>query len=170
MRKESGEKYLESFERFLTIRYSFVNFDFALVQVLLAFLSLGLARFVISYDIACKYHIHFLSRIADAAWPLMTAEQQATWLSAVAVWLVPKFHLAAHIEGCADKFSFNWTKNVGRTCGELVESNWASLGLLAYSTREMGFGHRRDTINDAMSDWNWRKAIGEGIDDCCCDT
>ncbi|KAF8581767.1 hypothetical protein K439DRAFT_1353103 [Ramaria rubella] len=78
------------------------------------------------------------------------------------VWLVPKFHLAAHIEGCVDKFSFNWTKNVGRTCGKLVESNWASLGLLANSTREMGFGHQRDTINDAMSDWNWHKATNKG--------
>ncbi|KAF8493322.1 hypothetical protein BU17DRAFT_59591, partial [Hysterangium stoloniferum] len=75
--------------------------------------------------------------------------------------LVPKFHLAAHIEGCADKFSFNWTKNVGRTCGELVESNWAALGMMATSICEMGFGHRRDTINDAMCDWNWRKATGE---------
>ncbi|KIJ31226.1 hypothetical protein M422DRAFT_186291 [Sphaerobolus stellatus SS14] len=45
------------------------------------------------------------------------------------VWLVPKFHLASHIDGCADKFSFNWTANVGRTCGEIVESNWASLNL-----------------------------------------
>ena len=126
-------------------------------------MSLGLTRIVISYDIACKYQIHFLKRIGDLAWPLMTPEQQAMFLTCSIVWLIPKFHLAAHIEGCADKFSFNWTKNVGRTCGELVESNWASLGALATSTREMGFGHRRDTLTDAMADWNWRKAINEGM-------
>ncbi|KIJ43297.1 hypothetical protein M422DRAFT_170042, partial [Sphaerobolus stellatus SS14] len=45
---------------------------------------------------------------------------------------VPKFHLAAHIEGCADNHSFNWTKNVGRTCSKNVESNWASLNGLRF--------------------------------------
>ncbi|KIJ28705.1 hypothetical protein M422DRAFT_93636, partial [Sphaerobolus stellatus SS14] len=73
---------------------------------------------------------------------------------------VPKFHLAAHIDGCADKFSFNWTNNVGRTCGELVESNWATMNGLATSTREMGYGHRKDVITDAMNFWNFRKAGG----------
>ncbi|KIJ30400.1 hypothetical protein M422DRAFT_128077, partial [Sphaerobolus stellatus SS14] len=53
--------------------------------------------------------------------------------------------------------SFNWTKDVGRTCGELVESNWASLNLLATSVWEMGFGHHCDTLNDAMNDWNHQK-------------
>lgn len=122
---------------------------------------MGLRRIIVSYDIACKYHIHFLERIANMEWPLMTPTEQSQFLSCDVVWLVPKFHLAAHIEGCADRFSFNWTKNVGRTCGELVESNWASLGAIATSIREMGFGHRRDTLNDAMLDWNWRKATGE---------
>ncbi|KIJ26616.1 hypothetical protein M422DRAFT_117298, partial [Sphaerobolus stellatus SS14] len=62
-----------------------------------------------------------------------------------------------HIEGCADKFSFNWTPNIGCTCGEIVKTNWASLNLLATSTREMGMGHWKDTLNDAQMDINWRK-------------
>ncbi|KIJ24895.1 hypothetical protein M422DRAFT_194169, partial [Sphaerobolus stellatus SS14] len=74
---------------------------------------------------------------------------------------VPKFHLAAHIEGCADKYSFNWTKDVGRTCGENVESNWSSLNGLATSVREMGFGNRRDSITDAMLHHNWWKNTSE---------
>ena len=73
------------------------------------------------------------------------------------VWLVPKFHLASHVDGCADQFSFNFTKGVGRTCGELVESNWANLNGLATSTREMGYGHRKDIIMDAMNFWNYKK-------------
>ncbi|KAF8497008.1 hypothetical protein BU17DRAFT_59393, partial [Hysterangium stoloniferum] len=124
-------------------------------------MQMGLHRIIISYDIACKYHINFMERIAERSWPLMTPTEQSLFSALIVVWLVPKFHLAAHIEGCVDKFSFNWTKNVGRTCGELVESNWAALGMMATSIREMGFGHRRDTINDAMCDWNWRKATGE---------
>lgn len=119
---------------------------------------------VVSYDIACKYHIHFIDRATHPDWPLITTQEakKINDKEVEIIWLVPKFHLAAHIEGCADKFSFNWTKNVGRTCGELVETNWASLNLLATSTREMGFGHRRDTLIDAQNDWNWRKATREG--------
>jgi len=94
-------------------------------------------------------------------YPLLSPEEMAAFRAMEVKWLVPKFHLASHIEGCADNFSFNWTKNVGRTSGESVETNWASLNLLATSTREMGFGHHRDIINDAMGDWNWGKATRE---------
>ncbi|KIJ48789.1 hypothetical protein M422DRAFT_90078, partial [Sphaerobolus stellatus SS14] len=73
------------------------------------------------------------------------------------IFLVPKFHLASHIDACADRFLFNWTKNVGRTCGEIVETNWVNLNLLATSTREMDAGHRKDTLTDAKIDMNWCK-------------
>ena len=140
----------------------FVNFDFALVNVLIGLINAGVRRVVISYDIACKYNIHFMERIIHPAFPLVTPQQLKALQNMEIVWLVPKFHLAAHIEGCADRFSFNWTKDVERTCGESVESNWASLNGLATSSREMGFGHQRDTLIDAMGDWNWRKAVNEG--------
>ena len=143
-------------------RGSFVNFDFPLAHVLANILRLRIKRIVISYDIACKYHIHFRSRIVNTTWPLLNTDQLAILDQAKIIWLVPKFHLAAHVEGCADQFSFNWTVDVGRTCGESVETNWASLNLLATATREMGFGHRRETLSDAMLDWNWRKAINGG--------
>ncbi|KIJ56092.1 hypothetical protein M422DRAFT_150318, partial [Sphaerobolus stellatus SS14] len=58
-------------------------------------------------------------------------------------------------------FSFNWKKKVGRTSGELVEMIWASLNQLAMATREMGYGHHNDTLMDAMSDHNYRKAVNE---------
>ncbi|KIJ48953.1 hypothetical protein M422DRAFT_247327 [Sphaerobolus stellatus SS14] len=140
----------------------FVNFDFAVTQVLADILERGISRIVISYDIACKYHIHFHDRIHNCDWPLMTRQQRRQLREMDLVWLVPKWHLSAHIDGCQDKFSFNWTSNVGRTCGEIVETNWASLNLLATATREMGFGHRRDTLNDSMIDTNWRKLVNEG--------
>jgi len=125
-------------------------------------LDSGLKRVVISYDIASKYHIHFLEHVAHPLYPLFTSEELIQLESTNLVWLVPKFHLASHIEGCADHFSFNWTKDVGQTSGESVETIWASFNHLATSTREMGFGHRQDTLNDAMIDWNWQKAIAEG--------
>jgi hypothetical protein len=79
-------------------------------------------------------------------------------------WLVPKFHLASHIDGCADNYGFNSTRNVGRTCGEQIETQWSALNPLGPSTSEMGFGARRDTLGDNMNDWNWGKSIREGTE------
>jgi len=65
------------------------------------------------------------------------------------IWWVPKFHQASHIDTCVDYFSFNWTHNIGRTCGELVKANWSGLNGLTTSTKEMRFGHSPDALNDA---------------------
>ncbi|KAJ6487351.1 hypothetical protein DFH09DRAFT_1339464 [Mycena vulgaris] len=76
--------------------------------------------------------------------------------------LVPKFHLPAHIEACNLRFSFNLTRYVGWTDGEAPERGWANTNPLASSTKEMGPGSRRDTLNDHFNDWNYKKIIGLG--------
>ena len=48
--------------------------------------------------------------------------------------LVPKFHLPAHIESCHRSFSFNFACFVGWTNREAPEHGWADLNGLAYST------------------------------------
>lgn len=77
--------------------------------------------------------------------------------------LVPKFHLPAHIKPCRTRFSFNYTPGVGRTDGEAPERGWAEVNPLAASTREMGPGARRDTLDSHFGDYNWRKTIGLGM-------
>ena len=89
--------------------------------------------------------------------------KQELWNSVRYVtYLVPKFHLPAHIEACNLLFSFNLTPGVGRTDGEAPERGWANINPLAHSTKEMGPGTRRDTIDDHFGDWNWKKVIGMG--------
>ncbi len=73
--------------------------------------------------------------------------------------LVPKFHLMAHIEKCQRTHSFNKTLGVGQTDGEAPECTWAASNLVASSTKEMGPGSRRDTLDDHFNDHNWRKVI-----------
>jgi len=101
--------------------------------------------------------------MGNSSWPLLDEDELKRLKQIELVWLVLKFHLAAHIEGCADRFSFNWTTDVGRTCGEIVESNWSKMNGVATATREMGFGQRRDTIIDVMAHFNFTKAINEGM-------
>ncbi|KAJ7811147.1 hypothetical protein B0H14DRAFT_3090662 [Mycena olivaceomarginata] len=76
--------------------------------------------------------------------------------------LVPKFHLPAHIEACNLKFSFHLTRDVGQTDGEAPERGWADANPLARSTKEMGPGFRRDTMDDHFNDWNHKKIIALG--------
>ncbi|SJL15638.1 uncharacterized protein ARMOST_19142 [Armillaria ostoyae] len=75
------------------------------------------------------------------------------------LYLVPKFHLPAHILKCRDNFLFNFSAKVGRTDGEAPERGWAATNALAASTKEMGPGARRDTLDDHFGDYNWRKII-----------
>jgi hypothetical protein len=78
------------------------------------------------------------------------------------IYLVPKFHLPAHVAACRTRFSFNFTKGVGRTDGEAPERGWAEVNPLAASTKEMGPGSRRDTLDAHFGDYNWRKVVGMG--------
>ncbi|KAH6888259.1 hypothetical protein BKA70DRAFT_1121889 [Coprinopsis sp. MPI-PUGE-AT-0042] len=72
---------------------------------------------------------------------------------------VPKFHLPAHVAACHTSFSLNYASGVGRTDGEAPERGWANTNELAYSTREMGPGSRRDTLDDNFGDSNWSKIV-----------
>ncbi|KAG2745146.1 hypothetical protein P692DRAFT_20742764, partial [Suillus brevipes Sb2] len=111
----------------------------------------------VSYDIACQWHKHLWQRMST-----MPAHLQLDHTSKLVRFFVPKFHLPAHILKCQSAFSFNFSKNVGRTDGEAPERGWSNINPVASSTKEMGPGSRRDTLDDHFGDWNWKKSIGLG--------
>ncbi|KAG1726701.1 uncharacterized protein EDB91DRAFT_1330919 [Suillus paluster] len=97
----------------------------------------------VSYDIACQWH--------KRLWHCMSAFLFSMHLShtvKTVSFFVPKFHLPAHIEQCQTSFSFNFKSGVGRTDGEAPEHGWANINPVASSTKEMGPGARRDTLDD----------------------
>ncbi|PBK62771.1 hypothetical protein ARMSODRAFT_990401 [Armillaria solidipes] len=99
---------------------------------------------VISYDIACQWHKNFFTRVGQ-----YPSKLQPHQLERNILYLVPKFHLPAHI----------LLSKVGRTDGEAPERGWAATNALANSMKEMGPGSRRDTLDDHFGDYNWRKII-----------
>ncbi|KAJ7247447.1 hypothetical protein B0H12DRAFT_1203221 [Mycena haematopus] len=116
-----------------------------------------LLRLFASYDIACQWLLNIWIRMEKYKDPTLTL----TGIQFVN-FLVPKFHLPAHIEACNLKFSFNLTRYVGQTDGEAPERGWADANPLARSTKEMGPGFRRDTLDDHFNDWNHKKIIALG--------
>ncbi|KAJ7243627.1 hypothetical protein B0H12DRAFT_1022985, partial [Mycena haematopus] len=117
-----------------------------------------LIRFFISYDIACQWHLNLWIRMMNYEDATLTVVGDKMYFT----FLVPKFHLPAHIEACNLKYSFNLTRFVGQTDGEAPERGWADANPLARSTKEMGPGFRRDTLDDHFNDWNYKKIIALG--------
>jgi hypothetical protein len=60
------------------------------------------------------------------------------------------------------------TPGAGLGDGEAPERGWGELNPLATSTREMGPGTRRDTLDFHFGDYNWRKVVrlGESSFEC----
>ena len=52
---------------------------------------------------------------------------------------------------------------MGRTDGEEPKRGWVNLNAAASSTKDMGPGHCRDTIDDYMGDWNWKQLVRLGL-------
>ncbi|KAJ7744329.1 hypothetical protein B0H16DRAFT_1322199 [Mycena metata] len=131
-------------ERYLNMDYMFLR----------SIAGSTLRRFFVSYDIACQWHIHVWDRM------LTYRDVDITILGKKFVtFLIPKFHLPAHIEECNLKFSFRLTRDVGQTDGEAPERGWANTNPLAKSTKEMGPGSRRNTLDDHFNDWNHKRII-----------
>lgn len=129
--------------------HRYIYMDYALFSTLLLNSP---ERLVISYDIACQWSRKVTQRIAlYPAWLQPRQNMQEV------VYLVPKFHLPAHILRCRLLYSFNWTPHVARTDGEAPERGWSASNAAAGSTIQMGPGSRRDTLDDHWGDQNWRK-------------
>ncbi|KAF9463104.1 hypothetical protein BDZ94DRAFT_1193298 [Collybia nuda] len=111
-------------------------------------------RILTSFDIVCQWTIYLALRCSIYPPNLLHAF--------TITYLIPKFHLRAHQASCQADFSFNYTPNVGRTDGEAPERGWAAMNPVANSTKEMGPGSRRDTLDDHFGDLNWRKVTGMG--------
>ncbi|KAH6890716.1 hypothetical protein BKA70DRAFT_1120446 [Coprinopsis sp. MPI-PUGE-AT-0042] len=126
------------------------NMDFLVIYTITAD---GPVWIVLSYDIACQWSINFAA-CCERYGPRY---HDPFKLGHSFQYLVPKFHLPAHILACQVAYSFNYHPGVGRTEGEAPERGWADSNGLAYSTREMGPGSRRDTLDDHFGAVNWMK-------------
>ncbi|KAJ6570826.1 hypothetical protein DFH09DRAFT_1362492 [Mycena vulgaris] len=148
MKRPNAVGDLQLGERYLNMDYMFFR----------SIVGSPLVRFFVSYDIACQWHINIWNRMIKYDNEELTIDGAGKFMT----FLVPKFHLPAHIEACNLKFSFNLTRDVGQTDGEAPERGWADANPLASSTKEMGPGSRRDTLEDHFNDWNHKKIIALG--------
>ncbi|KAJ7120591.1 hypothetical protein C8R43DRAFT_1136756 [Mycena crocata] len=147
MKRPNGVGDLQLGERYVNMDYMFFR----------SIAGTDIDRFFVSYDIACQWHKNLWVRMSNYA-PELWFEGDRKYMT----FLVPKFHLPAHIEECNLRFSFNLTRDVGRTDGEAPERGWAKTNPLASSTKEKGPGSRRDALDNHFNDQNHKKTIAFG--------
>lgn len=138
----------------IMLYFRYCNMDYLFWKSLL---DSDLEAYFVSYDIVCQWSVNLRARMAtyDPTFVLFNGKVHVRYL-------VPKFHLPAHVPRCRTSFSWNYTEGGARTDGEAPERGWAEINPLATSTKEMGPGSRRDTLDAHFGDYNWRKTIGMG--------
>ena len=109
-------------------------------------------RALIIYDICCQWIIHFRERVSES-------EFLELWDSIKITGAVGKFHLAAHIPECFPKYTLNFIEGAGELDGEILETLWSPMDLVAGLTQGMSVAHRQEVLDDYMNDSNWRKII-----------
>ncbi|KAK7026742.1 hypothetical protein VNI00_015515 [Paramarasmius palmivorus] len=120
-------------------------------------LSSPLLKRVLSYDIACQYCKKFFDRMRLLPNEAAMEVSESKWS-----FVIPKLHIRGHERPCQETFALHLHPGAGQTDGEGIERLWAEVGPVGVSTREMGPGHRRDTIDDHQGARNWRKICGLG--------
>ncbi|KAJ7107449.1 hypothetical protein C8R44DRAFT_885462 [Mycena epipterygia] len=129
MKRPKGVGDLQKGERYLNMDYMFFK----------SLEDSDNQLFFVSYDIACQWHKNIWDRMQIYPRNVQLENDKRFF-----VFLVPKFHLPAHIEACNIAFSFLLTPYVGQTDGEAPERGWANVNRMATSTREMGPQLRRE--------------------------
>src|ERR1700729_947607 len=72
---------------------------------------------------------------------------------------VGKWHLAAHIRECFAKFSLNFIEGSAEVKGQIMETLWSELNLVAGITQGMTIAHRQEVLDDYVNDSNWKKLL-----------
>ena len=124
-------------------------------MVLLAAITAGITRVLVTYDIACQWWINLQKQLKTYGPPLNID------LSKLISFLVgiPKFHLLGHGITCQILFNLMLMEGVGLTHGEGVETIWSHATALQTWSREAGPGARHLILDDHWSGWNWRKLV-----------
>ena len=153
-KKEKGYSSILNSEPLLTRIFDrFLNGDYVLSGALEG--CENIQRICLSYDVVCSYLVNIHKRFSEFF------PDQLPLLEKI-LFLIPKAHLVGHKELCQILYSFNYTPEVGRTHGEVVEQGWAKGNENMASTRQMNPDHRHDTLNDQHSAMNLDKVIGLG--------
>jgi hypothetical protein len=149
-RKERGESFVSAPYNCCLTTNRYCNMTWSLVSALQNVRT----PILHTYDINCQFSRNLWARFGTLPQDLLDA-----LIVAREMWthLIPKLHLMGHIRKCHALFSLNYAIGTARTCGEAIERMWALINGISSSVREMGPGHRLDSIDSHMGHHNFGK-------------
>ncbi|KAJ7175314.1 hypothetical protein C8R46DRAFT_1213798 [Mycena filopes] len=131
----------------------YANMDYILMASLAGF---DLMELTVSYDIACQWQKNLRTRVEK-----LPADMRPDFESFMLQCGLPVWHASSHEEECTNRNSLSFLPGVGKSDGEGIERLWAELNAFAYHTKNMGLGHRADTIEDKINYHNFTKNLGQ---------
>ena len=75
---------------------------------------------------------------------------------------IPTLHLRGHLWLCHAFYAYAHMKCTGKSCGEIVETDWAETKITAGSIKRENHGQRHDDLDATLGDWNYNKLIKMG--------
>ena len=125
--------------------------------------GLAILRFLIVYDVACQYNIHFMKRIRESE--ILSFILLGVFLGHIS-FAVGKFHLGAHKDECYAEYSLNHKEGAGLDDGEVLERDWSNLNGIVVKYRTASTAARMEGIDNGMQYLNFRKITSGGICQC----
>ncbi|KAF7308292.1 CxC2 domain-containing protein [Mycena chlorophos] len=132
----------------------YCNMDWILFS---AIMSLVVVSLTISYDIACQWKRNLPERIKQLPTSMQRDLSRLKMQYGLPVW-----HSPSHVADCQEENDLSLKPGVGKTDGEGIERFWSRLNPAAYSTKEMGLGHRADALDDRIDNHNFLKNMTLG--------
>lgn len=129
--------------------------DYSLCQAI-AHTAKDITQVLLLYDIACQYGVHLRTRVDRN--PLLSLPHPLEIVSGIGVW-----HVHGHVKECFPRYYPGFIPGAGHVDGEILETLWSHLNLISGSARGMSTSHRRELLDDHMSDSNWKKLVGMGM-------
>lgn len=128
-----------------------MNMDYALCHALQYNME-GIRRAIVLYDVNCQYSKHFRRRIDES--PYLSLDGLLEILFGIGL-----FHVHGHQDSCFGRYAPTFIVGAGLVDGEILETLWAHLNLIAGSTRGMSTSARREMFDRHMNDSNWKKMV-----------
>jgi hypothetical protein len=153
---QKGERYVVIL---LNLCTSFVydrqmNMDYSLCQALKYNMD-GIKQVLVFYDVMCQYSKNLQRRVDEN--PYLDVPEDIVLQKGIGL-----FHVHGHQDTCFARFAPNFIPGAGQVDGEVLETLWAPLNLVAGSTRSMSTAHRQEILDHHMKDSNWKKLCGIG--------
>jgi hypothetical protein len=132
-----------------------MNMDWSLCEALATTYMAEILHLLHIYDINCQYCRHLKERIG--ANTLLNIPEGLQIHHAIG-----QFHIHGHQDDCLYRWATNYVPGAGVVDGEVLETLWSVLNSVSAATRTASLAHRTETLDDHMSDNNWKKILNMG--------